>query len=368
MHKLYVIDDEADLLFMVSSFLTQAGYDCQSFSSATLAWEQIIKSPPDAILCDMQMPVMTGMELLKKVRQNEQLKTLPFIFFTASNHTDKILEALALGADDYITKPLDFNALLIRIKTRLTYRHTIEQRIRQVSLEEHMETTSRQMRLAFHDMMGVIGNIYTVSSLLNSPQKASVQSVDRARFLEMVQRQSELSINMLRRVISMVGEQNEQTTTESDYVSFQDAFDKAMSMIQPLVEQKQLTFVLPEASVEVWGNAYQWQSILYNLLSNAAKFSPEGGEIRVELKSQGGLVYLEVIDNGPGMPPETVNQLFSARLEPTADSTGKTGNGIGLMLCGQIIQAFQGKIEVASELGQGSRFLITVKGRQLTHK
>jgi two-component system, sensor histidine kinase and response regulator len=368
MYKLYIIDDETDLLFMLTAFLTQAGYACESFSSAPLAWEQIIKSPPDAILCDMQMPVMTGMELLKKVRENEQLKTLPFIFFTASNHTDKILEALALGADDYITKPLDFNGLLTRIKTRLSYRNTVEQRVRQISLEEHMETTSRQMRLAFHDMMGVIGNIYTVSSLLNSPHKSPVDSGDRARFLGMVQRQSELSINMLRRVISMVGEQTEQANVASEYISFQDVLDKSMAMVQPLIEQKQLHFILPEESVEVWGNAYQWQSVLYNLISNAAKFTPDHGEIRVELKAQGGLVYLEVIDTGPGMPPETVNQLFGARLEPSADSSGKTGNGIGMLLCGQIIQAFQGKIEVASELGQGSRFLITVKGRQLTHK
>ena len=278
------------------------------------------------------------------------------------------MEALALGADDYITKPLDFNALLTRIKTRLSYRNTIEQRVRQISLEEHMETTSRQMRLAFHDMMGVIGNIYTVSSLLNAPQKTPVGIEDRSRFLEMVQRQSQLSINMLRRVISMVGEQAEQNTMPLDYVPLQDALDKSVSMIQPLLEQKQITLILPEASVEVWGNPYQWQSVLYNLLSNAAKFTPEQGEVRVELNVQGGLVYLEVIDNGPGMAEETVNKLFSARLEPAADSTGKTGNGIGLMLCGQIIQAFQGKIEVASEPGQGTRFLITVKGRQLTHK
>lgn len=369
MSKLYLIDDEADLLFILTEFLTRAGYDCEGFTSAQAAWAEVIQNPPDAILCDMQMPGMTGLELLKKVRENEDLKTLPFIFFTASNQTDKILEALALGADDYITKPLDFDALVIRVKTRLGYRKTIEQQVRQISLEEHIEATSRQMRLAFHDMMGVIGNIYTVSSLLNAPQKGPVNPEDRARFLEMVQRQSQMSINMLRRVISMVGEQAEQSNAEPDYLSFGEVLEKSVSMIQPLIEQKQLTLNLSDEPFEIWGNPYQWQSILYNLLSNAAKFTPDNGEINVTLTSlEQGLVQIKVTDNGPGMPEDTVNKLFSARLDPAADSAGKIGNGIGLLLCGQMLQAFQGEITVQSELGKGTQFLIVIKGRQLTHK
>jgi len=116
MHKIYLVDDDENILTSVSMFLESEGYEVRSFHDGVSALEVLSSDPPDLAVFDIKMPRMDGLELLRRLRQTSNL---PVIFLTSKD--DELDEAIGLsvGADDYITKPFSQRLLGERIKAIL---------------------------------------------------------------------------------------------------------------------------------------------------------------------------------------------------------------------------------------------------------
>lgn len=109
----------------------------------------------------------------------------------------------------------------------------------------------------------------------------------------------------------------------------------------------------------VLGDPGRLHQVIGNLLSNALKFTPSGGQVRMTLSAAGRQARLEVADTGPGISPEEQAQVFG-RLWRGAHAAGTAGSGIGLAVAAELARAHHGKIELASEPGQGSRFTLVL--------
>jgi two-component system, OmpR family, sensor histidine kinase BaeS len=105
----------------------------------------------------------------------------------------------------------------------------------------------------------------------------------------------------------------------------------------------------------VLGDPGRLHQVIANLLSNALKFTPPGGEVRMTLSAAGGTARLEVSDSGPGIAPGDQPHVFD-RLWRGAGAAGTVGSGIGLAVAAELARAHRGSIEVASEPGRGARF------------
>jgi len=116
MQKIYLVDDDENILTSVSMFLENEGYQVRSFHDGVSALEVLTNEPPDLAIFDIKMPRMDGLELLRRLRQSSNL---PVIFLTSKD--DEFDEAIGLnmGADDYITKPFSQRLLGERIKAVL---------------------------------------------------------------------------------------------------------------------------------------------------------------------------------------------------------------------------------------------------------
>ncbi len=116
MRKIYLVDDDENILTSVSMFLENEGYDVRCFHDGVSALEVLTNEPPDLAVFDIKMPRMDGLELLRRLRQTSNL---PVIFLTSKD--DELDEAIGLsvGADDYITKPFSQRLLAERIKAIL---------------------------------------------------------------------------------------------------------------------------------------------------------------------------------------------------------------------------------------------------------
>ncbi len=116
MHKIYLVDDDENILTSVSIFLENEGYDVRCFHDGVSALEVLNSEPPDLAVFDVKMPRMDGIELLRRLRQSSNL---PVIFLTSKD--DELDEAIgfSVGADDYITKPFSQRLLGERIKAVL---------------------------------------------------------------------------------------------------------------------------------------------------------------------------------------------------------------------------------------------------------
>ncbi|HZY09873.1 MAG TPA: response regulator [Bacteroidota bacterium] len=114
--QILFLEDEEELLLTVGSLLREQGYDVTNFNTAEDALVHLEKKTPDLILADIKLPGIDGFNFFKRVRVMKQCMNVPFVFLTAFNDLEMMMEAKKLGASEYITKPFDFEYLITRIK------------------------------------------------------------------------------------------------------------------------------------------------------------------------------------------------------------------------------------------------------------
>jgi len=120
--RLLIVDDSEITRGMFARRLTRRGYDISMAESAHGLLERVRKENIDLILLDIEMPEITGIEALKALRQYYTSIQLPIIMLTVRNQSKDVIAALELGANDYLTKPIDFPIALARIKTQLSHK------------------------------------------------------------------------------------------------------------------------------------------------------------------------------------------------------------------------------------------------------
>lgn len=120
MAKLLCIEDDCELLELISEELTDAGHEVLQATDGCMGLEMILSHKPDLVVSDISMPAMNGYVLLKTLRnQHPEFAETPFIFLSALAGREHIIDGLDLGADDYLTKPIDYDMLAVRVETRL---------------------------------------------------------------------------------------------------------------------------------------------------------------------------------------------------------------------------------------------------------
>ena len=119
MKTILIIEDDAMLLETTSDFLEKEGYQTLQAEDGLSGIKKTMDETPDMILCDIALPQLDGYQVYKTLRQNPSTEHIPFIFLTAKTEKEDIRAGMNLGADDYITKPFDFDQLLTAIQTRL---------------------------------------------------------------------------------------------------------------------------------------------------------------------------------------------------------------------------------------------------------
>lgn len=119
MASILVLDDEPALVRLVGTILRGAGHEVHAFQRPLEALEALGELLPDAIVADISMPIMSGHEFYRRVREMERLRTTPFIFLSGLAERRDVREGMSLGADDYLTKPFEAQELLEAIDVRL---------------------------------------------------------------------------------------------------------------------------------------------------------------------------------------------------------------------------------------------------------
>lgn len=116
MIKILCIDDEADIRQLIVEELRDAGFDTLEAADGREGLEKILSAWPDIVICDVSMPVMTGQELLAEIHINHpEFSSMPVILLTAMTDRESTLAGLQGGAEDYLTKPVDFDLLMAKI-------------------------------------------------------------------------------------------------------------------------------------------------------------------------------------------------------------------------------------------------------------
>ncbi|MBL8062566.1 MAG: HAMP domain-containing protein [Anaerolineales bacterium] len=142
-----------------------------------------------------------------------------------------------------------------------------------------------------------------------------------------------------------------------------DVVDEVANLTRTQLEQKKqtLTLEIPEGLPKAWCDRTRLAQILTNLVSNANKYTPEGGEVNIEAIQMENMIQITVRDNGLGMTPEDQQQLFSKFFRSADEKVREApGTGLGLSITKNLIEMHGGRIWFESEFRQGTRFYFTI--------
>ncbi len=358
--RIFVVDDSTPSREALIRHLQLEGWDVEGYADPVAVLDAIRTEPPDLVLLDVMMPGMTGLDVLKMIREQPTTGELPVIMLTALDDADDIVRGLDLGANDYLTKPPQLDILAARVRTQLKLKALQDQRKRDiVELRELSALKDKFLQIAAHDLRNPLGNIMMGLDVL----RREIAEVAEIEYIDEILRAMQSSANIMRSIVSdfldLQAIRAGKIELDWQEVDLNELADLVVTQYRPYAGEKEVTIRthLDPDLPTTGGDADRLIQAISNLVSNAIKFSPPGATIGVRTRTANRRVLVEVADNGPGIPDEEIPLLFKefsrASTRPTA---GEKSSGVGLSIVSQLIDLHGGRIGVRSRVGQGSLF------------
>ncbi len=152
MKSILVIDDTEDIRILIASVLTNYGFTVREAPTGQLGVQMIAEEKPDLVICDVNMPAMSGYETLAAIRESSQTATIPFILMTGLVSRDGFRRGMVSGADDYLVKPFTADELIEAVMSRLV-------RQSEVQLEAEMRAQKLHEYAAHYSFPELAGSI-----------------------------------------------------------------------------------------------------------------------------------------------------------------------------------------------------------------
>lgn len=343
-----IVDDTPANLGVLVETLGAAGYQLMVAEDGEEALAQTAGTAPDLILLDVMMPGIDGFETCRRLKAQPTTAETPVLFMTALNETPDKVRAFAAGGVDYITKPIEHEEALARVRTHLALR-----RLRR-ELAEELTLKQRFMGIASHDLRNPVCLILIATELA---RRSAGQPEALAQHLASISD----SVAQIRRIIdTFLGIRGSLTDcTTSGRVDVELLVTAVLRQHEPAAERKQIS-LHHEANDGVpaaRGDATLSYQVIANLLSNALKFTPGGGTVTVRTSGRADRVRVEIADTGPGVPEPERPRLFApgARLSPRP-TAGEESHGHGLPIVKQLAEAQGGAVGTEFPAGGGSVF------------
>ncbi len=393
-HKILLIDDTPLNLQVLTAALA-ADFELQIATSGPKGLALAESHRPDLILLDVMMPGMDGHETCRRIKSSPLLQQVPVIFISALGQTGDESAGLALGAADYLAKPINVDIARQRI-SNLLEREDLRREAEQA--RDHLEDVvlARTFALAIAKEAAEAAHraktlfLQNMSHELRTPMNALMGQMDLLLFtatdarqvvqLDKANRAAEDLLGLITRLFDMTVLEAGQLTLESKPFKLPLVLNGLSRLFEPEAERKKIRLDIrcdvALTGLKLQGDAMRLGQILMNLIGNALKFTEQGtvsvmvklGEPRESTASSessenlGCLLRFEVRDTGIGIALDQQKQIFG--LFEQADATTQRnfgGAGLGLPLSQQLVALMGGQLGVESHPGAGALFWFTAR-------
>ena len=366
-----IVDDRPENLISLQKVLQAHSFEVETASSGEEALKKVLKNNYVLIILDVQMPDMDGFEVAEAISGFSKAKDTAIIFLSAVNTELKfITKGYLSGGLDYITKPVDINVLLLKIKTfyRIYEQNRKLSEIQEKLLEEIEFRKQAEHKkdefisIASHELKtpltSVKGYIQLLQRSLNRDDKTMAQNhLEKASI--QLEKLNELIVDLLD--ISKI---------ESGKLKFNMQSFCADNMLNNAIEMLQQSnpdfkiHKIGQTSEMVFADEMRIEQVVINFITNAIKYSPGTNQINVTINIIDEKLYLAVKDFGIGIPKEQQSKIFDKFYRVEENSNRFNGLGIGLYICSEIIKRHGGTIGVKSERDEGSEFYFIIPIKQ----
>ncbi|MEW6600826.1 MAG: response regulator [Nitrospirota bacterium] len=351
-----VVDDEPAVLDSSSLLLKEYGFNVISSADAVDAVRKFRENNIDVVVTDIVMPTVSGIELLRQI--HDITPTTPVILMTAYADMEKVLDAIQIGAFDFIIKPFTAELLVHSVEKAVHYNKLIlMERDYKHLLEEYNQEIET---LVAERTMGLMS--LTLADKIRNP--AAVIGLTCKRMLE----KDEVPENLVPRIRGILGEAEKLDNIVKEFQSLlknrksmfrysdiNEVVESIMPIINNMVMNKRIEVAFKRSDTPLKVNIQKnlFQVALSHLVKNSIDAIPQGGRITVSTYERDNSCVLEVADTGCGISPEDMGKIFN----PLFSSKDKRF-GMGLSLVKRIVAEHMGEIDVESKPGEGAIFRI----------
>jgi two-component system, NtrC family, sensor kinase len=401
-----IVDDSATVRKLFAKSLSLR-YNCAEAESVAEALALLSKTDFALVISDILMPGISGIELLRKV-----METYPYtgvIMVSGVNNSQRALDAMRIGAFDYLIKPCDLNVLQITVERALERRALIlnarqykvdlekrntelargkadlERLQAQIVHNEKMASLGQLTAGIAHELNNPVGFIYGNLDILNQTVNGLTELLDyydhtalpeaiargaeeikekidyqaSLKDLELIIRDCHEGAQRIRDIV-----QNLRTFSRLDEAEFaktdiHEGIDSTVRLLSRYYSADNITLVRDYGTLPpVDAYSGQLNQVWMNLLANAAQaVSAKGGQVRITTRVQDEKVSVSISDTGCGIPQEHLNRIFDPFF--TTKSVGE-GTGLGLSITFSIVERHGGAISVESKPGKGTTFTVSI--------
>ncbi len=182
------------------------------------------------------------------------------------------------------------------------------------------------------------------------------------RFIEHILKDSQHLLALINDVLDLSKIEAGKLDLQQEVFTLQEALDEAMSSVRQRAEAKEIELEVADTfAIRIFADRLRIKQILYNLLSNALKFTPAGGRVSIEVQVEGAFVQISVRDTGVGIAKPEHESVFDKFFQVgQRQARGHEGTGLGLAITRRLVEQHGGTLRLESELGKGSRFTFTI--------
>ncbi len=364
-NKVLVVDDNPNTLSLLFDALEEAQFKVLIAEDGKSVLKRIKYLKPDIILLDVMMPEMDGFETCQHLKANEYSKNIPIIFMTALTETVDKVKGFEIGAVDYITKPIQIDEVLVRLKTHLTIHNLQNQLIQQneeLKKSKELAESANHAKSAFlanmsHELRTPLNGILGYAQLLKREK-----TVKNEQGLDIIQRSGEHLLTLINDILDLSKIEAGKLDINSDKLNLPNFLSDIAFLFQMRATEKRIEFVyeaVSELPNVVYADEKRLRQILLNLISNAIKFTQQG-QVKLTVKYQAAKIHFEIEDSGEGIAADQLETIFLPFEQVGKQSKQTEGTGLGLAITKTLIEMMNGKLEVTSKLGFGSKFWFSI--------
>lgn len=351
--SILLIEDDSDDTLLIRDMLEEAHspyirFRMQCVERLDRGLERLASEPFDVVLLDLSLPDSTGLETFTKVYG--QVPAMPIVVLTGFDDDAAALEAVRMGAQDYLVKSHVHSRVIVRVIL-----YAIERKKLQQLKDEFVSTVSHELRTPLSIIKSAISNLKGgVLGSLPDKQREVVEMTSR-------------NVNRLARLINDLLDLSrlESGKAKVNRKRFDPVrlIQETLQTFNGAAEERGILLETdsPQKLPSIYGDPDLVMQVLTNLLENALRFAKSRVAVKAELQGT-SRIKISVIDDGEGIKPEDIGKLFNKfeQIERPIGGAGYKGTGLGLTICKKIVELHQGNMGVESVVGAGSRFHFTL--------
>jgi len=365
---LLLVDDEEDFRRTIAKRLQKRGIAPEQAGTGEECLSILEKKSMDVVVLDVRMPGMNGLETLYHIKA--KYPKTEVIMLTGHATTQDGVVGIKAGAFDYLTKPIELEQLVGKIKQAHQKLLREEEKAREAAfrtkMEQQMIATERLASLGTlaagvaHEINNPLAIIKeAVGWMKQILGKEDPAQIPRKQDFSNALGKIENAVERARRITHQLLGSVKETDSAIAEVHIHELAGEAVDLVRKEAGDKQIhitTKIAPSIG-PVWTDSYKLRQVLINLVTNAVHATGPGGRITIECEETGEQLTLTVSDTGQGIPKENLEKIF----EPFfSTKPAGQGTGLGLFVSRSIIEKMGGSMDVESRLSRGSTFRITL--------